>query len=105
MSSKSEIIMGKGLARNEEKIGYKGIHPDILRINYKKEGDGFQCDALCSDGYTFSFYFHNQPAPKCSIDKGMYPLKERCMEILEQVRSSAHSVGMENLYISVKFTR
>ena len=79
MVSKAAIVLGKGLAVDEETIGYKGRHPDILRITYKKEGGGFQCDTLCSDGYTFTFYFRNQPAPKCFIDKGMFPLHARCM--------------------------
>ena len=35
-----------------------------LRISYKREGDGFQCDALCDEGYTFSFYFRHGDAPK-----------------------------------------
>jgi len=74
MVSKAAIVLGKGLALDEETIVCKGRHPDILRITYKKEGGGFQCDALCSDGYTFSFYFHNQPAPKRFIDKGMSSL-------------------------------
>jgi len=42
---------------DEQTNGFKGKHADKLRINYKKEGDGFQCDALCNDGYTYSFYF------------------------------------------------
>ena len=54
---------------DEEIIGCKGRHPDIIRITYKKGGGGFQRDALCSDGYTFSFYFRNQPAPNFFLDK------------------------------------
>ena len=65
--SKATVFLGKGLAMNKETISFKGKYPDILRIIYKKEGGGFQCDALCSDSYTFSFYFHNQQVPKCFI--------------------------------------
>ena len=105
MLSKSEMVLVKGLTRDEEKICFKGRHTDILRISYKKEGGGFQCDALCSDGYTFIFYFRNQLDPKCFIDKGMLPLHVICMALLEQVSSFPHSVGVENLYISAKFIR
>ena len=61
--SKDAIFLGRSLSCDEETMKCKGRHPDILRINYKKEGDGFQCDALVSDGYTYTFPFHNQPAP------------------------------------------
>ena len=50
--SKDAICFGSSLSIDEETMGCKGRHPDTLLINYKKEGDGFQCDALGSDGYT-----------------------------------------------------
>ena len=36
---------------------------------YKKEGDGFQCDALCNDRYTFVFFFRHKPPPKNMLIK------------------------------------
>ena len=103
--SKAEIVLGKGLVMDEEKIVCKGRHTYILQITYKKEGDGFQCDAFCSDGYTFRFYFRKHTDTKSFIDKGMYPLNVRCMVLLEQVISYVHYVRMDKLYISVKFKR
>ena len=50
-------LLGKKLSVDEQTIGFKGRHADKLRITYKKEGDGFQCDALCDDGFTYAFYF------------------------------------------------
>ena len=44
---------------DEQTLKFQGHHVDKLRISYKREGDGFQCDALCNDGYTFAFYFKN----------------------------------------------
>jgi hypothetical protein len=39
----------------------------IIRISSKsvtkKEGDGFLADSICKEGYTYSFFFRNQPAP------------------------------------------
>jgi hypothetical protein len=61
--SKKVMIMGKWISVDEQTISFKGRHVDKLRINYKKEGDGFQCDAICSDGYTFTVYFQNIAAP------------------------------------------
>ena len=66
------------MSGDEQTMGFKGKHSDKLRISYKKEGDGFQCDCLTDDGYTFTFYFRNQPAPKNYLDLGFSPLHSRC---------------------------
>ena len=62
--SKDAIFIGSSLSCDEETMVCKGRHLDILRINHKKFGDGFKCDELGSDGYTYTFLFHNQPAPQ-----------------------------------------
>ena len=36
---------------DEMKIGFQGMHAVKKRITYKAEGDGFQVDALCEDGF------------------------------------------------------
>ena len=86
-------------------MGCKGRHPDILRIIYKKEGDGFQCDALGSDGYTYTFFFRNQPAPQSYLDQDLCPLHARVMALLDQVLIKNHTIGMDNIYISAKIVR
>ena len=103
--SRSAMHMGEDAAIDEQTIGCKGRHPDIIRINFKKEGDGFQCDSICSDGYTYSFYFFNQPSPKKWIDKGLSPLHARCMALIEQLPGKNYKIYMDNLYISAKFAR
>ena len=65
--SKDAIFLGSRLSFYEETMWCKGRHPDILRINYKKEGDGFQCNALGYDGYTYTFSFRNQPAHRPTL--------------------------------------
>ena len=45
-------------------IGFQGMHKDKQRITYKTEGNGFHCDALCEEGYTYQIYFINHPAPE-----------------------------------------
>ena len=39
--SKDAIFIGSSLSCGEETMGRKVRHPYILRINYKREGDGF----------------------------------------------------------------
>ena len=75
--SKLAVYLGKHIYGNEQTIGYQGCHPDILRINYKKEGNRFQYDCIWRDGYTYSFYFRNQTAPKILIDTRFLPLHAR----------------------------
>ena len=60
-------VQGKWVAIDEQTIGFKGRSGMKLRISYKREGDGFQCDAICDEGYTFSFFFRHGDAPK--LDK------------------------------------
>ena len=55
--------LSQKISVDEQTIGFQGRHVSKLRITYKNEGDGFQCDALCNDGYTFTFYFHHEPSP------------------------------------------
>ena len=50
-------ITGRWVSIDEQTLGFKGKHSMKLRISYKREGDGFQCDAVCNNGYTFSFWF------------------------------------------------
>ena len=97
--------MGQYISADEQTIGCKGRHPDIIRINYKKEGDGFQCDAICSDGYTYTFYFQNQPAPKKYLDRNMAPLHARLMALFDQLPNKYYKCGMDNLYVSAKVVR
>eukprot|EP00978_Attheya_sp_CCMP212_P005814 scaffold12969_cov65-Attheya_sp.AAC.6 len=42
---------GADLSIDEQTLGFQGQDEDKLRITYKKVGDGFQCDAICEDGY------------------------------------------------------
>ena len=55
---------GRIISVDEQTIGFQGRHGAKLRITYKREGDGFQCDALRDGGYTYTFYFRHQPAPE-----------------------------------------
>jgi hypothetical protein len=96
------MIVGKYISVDEQTISFKGRHADKLRITYKKEGDGFQCDALCADGYTFTVYFRNVAAPPVMVEKGVCPLHARVISMFEQLPSKHYTCGMDNLYISSK---
>ena len=98
-------MIGVNISVDEQTIGYQGRHPDILRIIYKVEGDGFQCDAVFSDDYTYSFCFRYQASPKIFTDMGMSPLHARVHALLEQLPNKYYECAMDNLYISAKLCR
>jgi hypothetical protein len=56
--------LGKCVSINEHAIGFKGPHIDKMRISYKKEGDGFQCDTIWCHGYTYSFFYEEQTSQR-----------------------------------------
>jgi hypothetical protein len=90
---------------DEQTIGFQGNHKDKRRITYKAEGDGFQCDALCQDGFTYQFYFRNEPAPPRWKRLGLSPLHSRVMALFDTLKDKYHQCGMDNLYNSVAFCK
>lgn len=68
-TSMSAWICGMEISVDEQTLKFQGRHVDKLRISYKREGDGFQCDALCNDGYTFAFFFAMSPLPQNTPNK------------------------------------
>ena len=92
--------MGEKLSCNEQTKGFKGMHKDKQQITYKAEGNGFLCNALCQDGYTYSFYFHNQPPPAHYISHGFSPLHSWVLFVFDQLKHKYHIVGLDNLFMS-----
>ena len=68
-------------------------------------GDGFLIDALCADGYSYSFYFRNQAAPNSWTKKGLSPLHARVISLIGKLPDDTRNYvwGMDNLYISPNF--
>ena len=105
--SKQAIFIGQDISIDEQDISFQGRHKDKQRVTYKRAGDGFLVDALCSDGYTYSWYFRNEPAPKSWLDKGLSPLHSRVMILLQQLPEGTKNYvcGMDNLFMSPKFAK
>jgi hypothetical protein len=98
-------LLAQSISIDEQTIGFQGSHKDKRRITYKAEGDGFQNDALCQDGYTYQFYFRNEPAPAFFRKKGLSPLHSRVMALFDSIKDRYHHCGMDNLYNSVNFCK
>ena len=95
--------LSKIISIDEQTAGFKGRHPDKRRITYKKEGDGFQMDAICDRGYTYAYYMRNQPVPEKYVEMGLSPLHSRCFALFDTLRDFYHEVNFDNLYTSAKF--
>jgi len=97
---------GKHLGLDEQTIGFQGHHVNKQRITYKREGDGFQCDALCDDRFTFTVYFRNEVPPRNYVrDLGLSSLHARSLWLLDQLTQKHHHVWVDNLYMSAKFAK
>ena len=103
--SREGWILGENVLGDKQTIGFQGKHVDKQRITYKAEGDGFQCDALCDSGYTFTFYFRNQNAPTKYLRKGFSPLHLRILAMFDNLKSDHHNIWFDNLYLSAKFCK
>jgi hypothetical protein len=57
---------------------------------------------LCQEGYTYTFYFLNHPAPKKYIDQKTSPLHARVMFMFDLLVEKHRRCGMNNLYILAK---
>jgi hypothetical protein len=58
-------VPGKWVVIDEQTLGFHGASGMKLRISYKREGGGFQCDAVWDAGYAYSFYFLTRTSSKC----------------------------------------
>ena len=95
----------ENLSGDEQTRAFQGSSQFKSRIKFKRCGDGFQCDCLCSKGYTVCFYFRFQPPPKKYIDTGLSPLHSRMMFLFDQLKEKHHCVFMDNLYMSALFAK
>ena len=76
---------------------------DKGRRDEKREGDGFQLDSLSlEDGYTWVFYFCDQPPSPKYTDVELCPLYARTLSLIDQFGHDNHCVYMDNLYLSAK---
>lgn len=104
-ASQEAFTPGRNLAGDEQTCGFQGRSQFKLRITYKAEGDGFQCDAICDSGYTYDFHFRQSPAPAKWLKRGFSPLHSRVLGMLEKLPGTWHNVTFDNFYTSVKFIK
>jgi hypothetical protein len=96
--SKELWDLGPVISIDEQTIGFQGRSAHAQRINYKSEGDGFQADAICQDGYTWCFHFRHDP--HTVLEPSLSPLHNRCLSMLKQIPDPWITAYMDNLYPS-----
>jgi len=98
----SAYLPGKSLSLDEETAGCKARCALVTRIKNKKEGDGFQCDCVCEDGYTFTFWFRCDNLPATQLPD-VSPRDTRCAWLVDQLPGAWYHLYMDNLFTSWKF--
>ena len=72
-----------------------------LHISYKREGNGFQCDAACESGYTFAFWFRHREAPNLPNEfkhLGLSPTARRVVWLAQQLPNEWTEIYMDNIF-------
>lgn len=104
--SKEAVYLGRSISIDEQTVGFTGNHEDKQRIKYKREGDGFLADCICSDGYTYIFYFrHQPPSEKIMKTWNCSALHARVLALLSQLPEKNYWLTMDNLFNSCKLSK
>jgi len=98
-------ILPQDLSCDEESIALLGKDKKKMRLKFKKVKGVYQTDALCCDGYTFTFYVWHQPPPDNYIKQGYSPLHACVMFMFDQLQSPHHNVYIYNLCMSALFCK
>ncbi len=72
--------------------------------NFKRLGDGIQGDCMAINGYTWDFYFQNEPINQELLAQGYCPMYCCLLHMFWNLRESFHCCTMDNLYNSVKLS-
>jgi hypothetical protein len=103
--AKDMWVPGKWVAIDEQTIGFQGASGMKVRISYKRGGDGFQCNAICDRGFTYSFSFRHGNPPDLGPEfkhLELSPPARRVIWLAQRLPNSWSHVFMDNLFNSVK---
>ncbi len=72
---------------------------------FKRLGDAIQMDAIANNGYTWDFYFHNEPINQELLAMGLCPMHCHLITMFCNSVELGHHCTMDNLFNSVKLSR
>jgi hypothetical protein len=98
-------LSGKWVVIDVQTISYMGCLGMKLQILYKREGDRFQCNPVCDEGYTYSFFFRHVDAPTVGpaykhLD--LFDMAKQVIWLAKQLANLWMCIYMDNLYNSEK---
>jgi hypothetical protein len=103
---KEAWCLGKEFSIDEQTCKMQGKSEYKTRCGkYKRLGDGIQTDCIADDGYTWDFYFRNEPVSSDQLAKGFCPMHCRLLHMFGNLRESGHGCKMDNLFNSVKLAQ
>ena len=103
---KEAWVLGKGFSNDEQSCKMQGKSEYKTRCGkFKRLGDGIQTDAIADDGYTWDFYFRNEPSDPALLAQGYCPMHCRLLHMFSNLRESYHTCTMDNLFNSGKLAR
>jgi hypothetical protein len=95
-------VLGKGFSNDEQPSKMQGKSKYKTRCGkFKQLGDGIQTDAIADDGYTWDFYFRNEPSDPALLAQGYCPMHCRLLHMFSNLRESYHTCNMDNIFNSV----
>ena len=95
---KEAWVLGKDFSIDEQSCKMQGKSEYKTRCGkFKRLGDGIQTDAIADDGYTWDFYFHNEPSSPELLAQGFCPMHFRLLHMFSNLRESYHTCTMETL--------
>jgi hypothetical protein len=103
---KEAWCLAEGFSINEQSCKMQGKSKYKTRCGkFKRLGDGIQGDCIADDGYTWDFYFRNEPVNQELLAMGMCPMHCRLLTMFCNLIESGHHCTMDNLFNSVKLAR
>jgi hypothetical protein len=103
---KEAWCLGKEFSVDEQTCKMQGKSEYKTRCGkYKRLGDGIQIDCIADDGYTFDFYFRNEPVSADLLAQGLCPMHCRLVHMFGNLRESGHGCKMDNLFNSVRLAQ
>ena len=84
----------RDLIVDKKTIGFWGRHKDKIQITFKDADDGFQSDAVCDLGYTYSFIYCNNDIPDSK--NYLCATSQRFIWILRRLKKEWNHVYMCN---------
>lgn len=103
---KEAWCLGKEFSVDEQTCKMQGRSEYKTRCGkYKRLGDGIQTDCIADDGYTFDFYFRNEPVSASLLAEGLCPMHCRLVHMFGNLCESGHGCKMDNLFNSVRLAQ